>query len=337
MFDYEVLEDKLMPKFPSQKLRLLHVMRYLQEETDELHSVTLNDICAELKKFEISCDRKSIYMDIDALRQSGMDIVLTKGNHFGYFVANRKFELPELKLLVDAVQSSRFITAKKSNQLIGKLESLASVHEGKKLKRQVFVDGRIKAPNESIYYSIDKLYEAIAANRQVTFKYFEYTLNKTMCFRRNGNVYQVSPYALHWDGDNYYLIAHNPEHGITHFRVDKTFEVQICNAERSLPDENLDIVKYVQQSFSMFGGEKDTVTIHFANELIGVAIDRFGKDITIRKVDKLHFAADVQANISPTFLSWVFQFAGKAVITGPEMVIGQMKQMLDQQNSLYFS
>ncbi len=324
-----------MPKFPGQKLRLLHVMRYLQEESDELHSVKLADIAEELKKFDISCDRKSLYMDIEALRHIGMDIVLTKGSHFGYFVANRKFELPELKLLVDAVQSSRFITAKKSNLLIDKLESLASVHEAKKLRRQVFVDGRIKAPNESIYYSIDKLYEAIAANRQVSFKYFEYTLSKTMCFRRNGHVYQVSPYALHWDGDNYYLIAHSDEHGITHFRVDKTYEVSICDEERRLPDANLDIVKYVQQSFSMFGGDKNTVTIHFANELVGVVIDRFGKDIVIQKVDEQHFAAEVQANISSTFLSWIFQFAGKAQIIAPVSVVARMKGMIDEIKGYY--
>lgn len=324
-----------MPKFPNQKLRLLHIMQYLQEETNEQNSATLNDIARELAKYDITCDRKSIYVDIEALRHCGMDIVLTKGNRFGYFWANRTFELAELKLLVDAVQSAKFLTAKKSTQLIGKLESLASTHEAKNLRRQVFIDGRIKAQNESIYYAIDRLYEAISNNRQVSFKYFEYTLTKTMRYRRNGHIYMVSPFALHWDGNKYYLIAHYPEHGITHFRIDKVTDIEIMEDICLDLVENLDLVSYVQQTFSMFSGPTERVAIRFNNDLIGSVIDRFGTDINIQKVDALSFATEVSVNISPSFLSWIFQFAGKAVITAPATVIEQMKQLVDQQCKLY--
>ena len=176
-----------MPKNINQKIRLLHIMRILQQETDELHTATLNEISERLKPYGIGFDRKSLYADVETLREFGMDIVLTKGKRFGYFWANRPFELAELKLLVDAVQSAKFLTAKKSTQLIGKLESLASTHDAKSLRRQVFIDGRIKAQNESVYYAIDKLQEAISKNRQDSFKYFVYTLTKCIRYRRNGH------------------------------------------------------------------------------------------------------------------------------------------------------
>lgn len=324
-----------MIKNNSQKIRLLQIMRILEQETDEQHSATLSEISDRVRPYGISFDRKSLYTDVETLREFGMDIVLTKGNRFGYFWANRTFELAELKLLIDAVQSAKFLTAKKSTQLIGKLESLASTHEAKNLRRQVFIDGRIKAQNESIYYAIDRLHEAISNNRQVSFKYFEYTLTKTMRYRRNGHVYVVSPFALHWDGNKYYLIAHYPEHGITHFRIDKVTDIEIMEDICFDLGDNLDLVSYVQQTFSMFSGPTERVAIRFNNDLIGSVIDRFGTGINIQKVDALSFATEVNVNISPSFLSWIFQFAGKAVITGPATVVEQMKQLVDQQCRLY--
>jgi predicted DNA-binding transcriptional regulator YafY len=324
-----------MPKYPGQKMRLLHVMRYLQAHSDENHTITLKDIVDELHRHGIECDRKSLYVDIEALRQLGMDIVLTKGSHFGYFWANRPFELAEIKLLVDAIQSARFLTAKKSVQLIGKLETLVSSHEAKNLQRQVFIDGRIKAQNESVYYAIDRLHEAIAQKRQVSFKYFEYTLTKTLRYRRNGQVYVVSPYMLHWDGNKYYLVAHYTEHGLTHFRVDKIAEIELmedpCRASGKMPD----LVSYVQQTFSMFGGTSEKVTLRFDNDLIGSVIDRFGTESVIKKVDDQHFSTEVNVTVSPSFFSWVFQFAGKAVVTGPDVVVAQMKQLVEQQCGIY--
>jgi predicted DNA-binding transcriptional regulator YafY len=276
-----------------------------------------------------------LYTDVETLREFGMDIVLTKGNRFGYFWANRPFELAELKLLVDAVQSAKFLTAKKSTLLIGKLESLASTHDAKSLRRQVFIDGRIKAQNESVYYAIDKLHEAISKTRQVSFKYFEYTLTKTMRYRRNGHIYVVSPFALHWDGNKYYLIAYYPEHGITHFRIDKITEIEICEDPCVDLGQDLDLVSYVQKTFSMFGGPTEKVALKFSNDLIGSVIDRFGTDIIIQKVDDQTFSTEVYANISSSFLSWVFQFDGKAVIIGPDAVVEQMKQLVDRQCNIY--
>jgi predicted DNA-binding transcriptional regulator YafY len=310
-------------------------MRYLQAHSDENHTVTLKDILDELHKHGIKCDRKSLYVDIEALRELGMDIVLTKGSHFGYFWANRPFERAEIKLLVDAIQSARFLTAKKSVQLIGKLETLVSSNEAENLQRQVCVDGRIKAQNESVYYAIDRLYEAISQSRQVSFKYFEYTLTKALRYRRNGQVYVVSPYMLHWDGNKYYLIAHYPEHGLTHFRVDKITEIERVEDPCRALSEALDLVSYVQQSFSMFGGTTEKVSLYFDNDLIGSVIDRFGTDCVIRKVDDQHFSTEVGVTISPSFFSWIFQFAGKAVVTGPDIVVTQMRQLVAQQCRIY--
>ena len=324
-----------MLKNTNQRLRLLHIMKALQKESDEQHAISLSEIADRLKPYGISFDRKSLYADVETLREFGMDIVLTKGNHFGYFWANRPFELAELKLLVDAVQSAKFLTAKKSNQLIGKLESLTSTHEAKSLRRQVTSDGRIKAQNESVYYAIDRLHEAISKNRQVSFKYFEYTLTKTMRYRRNGHVYIANPYALHWDGNKYYLIAYYPEHGITHFRVDKITDIEICENPCINIGEGLDLVTYVQKTFSMFGGPTEKVALRFDNDLIGSVIDRFGNDIAIKKANEQTFTTEVYVNVSPSFLSWIFQFAGKAIITGPVLVVEQMKTLVDQQCSLY--
>lgn len=324
-----------MPKNPNQKLRLLFVMKILQENSDEQHPMTLAELGDRLAQLGIAYERKSLYSDIETLRQFGLEIILTKGSHFGYFVVNRIFELPELKLLMDAVQSSRFITSRKSVHLLGKLESLVSIHEARKLKRQVFITGRVKAPNETVYYSIDKLYEAIAANRQISFKYYEYTLGKKRRYRRNGHVYTISPYALHWDGDNYYLIAHNPERGLAHFRVDKISAITDVEAERVPMDNQLDLVQYVNRSFAMFVGTDEVVTVRFANDLIGVVIDRFGVEIRIQPDDKAHFLADLPVNVSQTFLSWLFQFGPKAVITAPADVVRQMQGRLHELHQVY--
>lgn len=324
-----------MPKYPGQKMRLLYVMQYLQAHSDEAHAVTLKDIVDELQRHNIACDRKSLYVDIEALRCFGMDIVLTKGSRFGYFWANRPFELAEIKILIDAIQSARFLTGRKSRQLIGKLETLASTHEANSLHRQVYIERRIKAQNESVYYAVDRLHEAISSNRKVSFKYYEYTLTKTLRYRRNGQVYQVSPYMLHWDGNKYYLIAHYPEHGLTHFRVDKIADIEMMEEPGRASGKKPDMVSYVQQTFSMFGGPTEKVVLRFANDLIGSVIDRFGTDIVIQKVDDQQFSTEVNVTISPSFFSWIFQFAGKAVVTGPDEAVAQMKQLLEQQCRIY--
>ena len=223
-----------MPRESSQKLKLLYVMRYLLRSSDEAHPVTVQQIIDFLSGEGIPAERKSIYDDVEALRRFGLDIIQAKiGRQSGYYVGSREFELPELKLLVDSVQSSKFITYKKTLTLIRKIESLASVYEAQLLSRQVYVKNRIKTMNESIYYNVDEIHTGIARDRRIRFRYFDYTVSKERRFRRDGGYYVVSPFALTWDDENYYLVAYDSEAGIIkHFRVDKMLDIGILDEAR---------------------------------------------------------------------------------------------------------
>ena len=317
-----------MAKGANQKLKILYLMKILLEKTDEENTLTLNEIIVELEKYGIAAERKSIYDDIEALRCYGIDIATRKSKTTDYFVANRLFELPELKLLVDAVQCSKFVTCKKSNDLIKKIESLASTHQAMLLHRQVYVADRIKTMNESIYYNVDKLHTAIAENKQVLFKYFEYTINKEKKFRKNGENYIVSPYALSWDDENYYLVTFSEKYSdFTHYRVDRMCDIEIINQPRAkLPDnEYFNIADYSKKVFNMFGGTEETAKIRFDNSLVNAVIDRFGKDITLDKVDENNFAVRINVAISSTFFAWIFQFGSKVRILSPENVLEKYK------------
>lgn len=308
------------------------------EKTDEDNTITLNEMIAELEKYGITAERKSIYDDIESLRQYGIDITTRKTKTTDYFVANRLFEMPELKLLVDAVQCSKFITHKKSNELIKKIESFASVHQAMQLQRQVYVANRTKTLNESIYYNVDKLHLAIAENRQVSFKYFEYTVNKEKKFRKNGEKYITSPYALSWDDENYYLITYSEKYGdFTHYRVDKMADIEINEQARvKLPDgEHFNIAEYSKKVFNMFGGEEETVKIQFDNSLVNVVIDRYGKDITIERADENNFIVRIKVAVSSTFFAWIFQFGEKVKILSPECVVEKYAESLNKLTSLY--
>ena len=222
-----------MARSANQKLKLLYLYRILIEQTDEDHPLSVQELIAQLAQYNIQAERKSIYDDLDALARFGVDVQCRKGRSPGWFVGGRDFELPELKLLVDAVQSSRFITRKKSDALIRKLERLASVYQARQLQRQVFVSGRIKVMNESIYYNVDKLHAAIASKRAITFQYFDYNMYRQKVFRRNGSRYTVSPYGLIWNNDNYYLVAYDSEHRqMRHYRVDKMAEITVTRLPR---------------------------------------------------------------------------------------------------------
>lgn len=208
-----------MAKSTNQKLKLLYLLKMLNEKTDEENTMTINDMIAELNRYGITAERKSIYDDLDALRYYGLDIASRKSKTTDYYVASRLFELPELKLLVDAVQCSKFVTHKKSNELIMKIESLASCRQAQSLQRQVFVSNRVKTINESIYYNVDRLHAAIADNKKVSFKYFDYDIKKEKVFRKNGDKYTVSPYALSWDDENYYLISFSSKYNGKRFKT----------------------------------------------------------------------------------------------------------------------
>ena len=271
-----------MAKSSNQKLKLLYIVRYLMQRSDEEHPVSTAAIIEELAKNDISAERKSIYDDIEALRHFGLDIIQLKGKNGGYYIGERDFELPELKLLVDSIQSSKFITEDKTYKLIKKIEGLASEYDGQLLQRQVYVTNRVKSMNESIYYAVDVVSDAITQNRKIRYKYFEYTVEKERRFRHNGAFYEVSPFALIWDDENYYLVAYDQNsETIKHYRVDKMEHVKLSQESRDGKEmfDEFDMALYSKSVFGMFGGELTEVTLRFENSMVGVVADRFGKNI----------------------------------------------------------
>ena len=320
-----------MPKSPNQKLKLLYLLRILSEETDDQHGLSLKEIADRLKLYDIKADRKTLYQDFEDLRLFGADIIRQhQGRNVLYSLASREFELPELKLLVDSVQASRFITEKKSRQLIQKLESLVSRHEATQLTRQVILSGRVKTMNESIYYTVDKIHAAISKNCQIRFQYFQWTMDEEMELRRGGADYTVSPWALIYDNENYYLVAYDAvDEKIKHYRVDKMLKISLREKEprqgRDLFDKKM-IPDYATQHFGMYGGDLRYVTIEAENSLAGVFIDRFGKDIILSKSSPTRFAFTTRVEVSRQFLGWIIGLGPGVRITGPEPVVDMMRQ-----------
>lgn len=325
-----------MPRFANQKLKCLYLMDFLLQNSDEQHAVTVAQMAEYLAQRGISAERKSLYSDLEALRQWGLDVEYRKSPDSGYYVASRRFQLPELKLLVDAVQSSRFITRKKTDQLIRKVEGLASCHQARQLQRQVYVTGRIKAMNESIYYTVDALHEAIDAGKQIRFHYFEWALGRgrervEKRLRRDGGWYQVSPRALIWDNENYYLVAYDSQSGqVRHYRVDKMQDLSVTDLPREGDGRDFDPAAYAGSLFGMFHGELETVRLRFDNSLIGVVADRFGREVFLRPDGEAHFVVTAKVAVSPQFLSWVFGFGGQAEILSPEPVRQQFLDLITE-------
>lgn len=329
-----------MAKGTNQKLKLIYLIKILLEKTDDEHSITMTEILEALAAHDITAERKSIYTDFESIRELGIDVIgEQKGKMFYYHVSGRQFELAELKLLVDAIQSSRFITARKSNELIKKLESMASIHEAKQLQRQVYVAGRIKTMNESIYYNVDEIHNAIAANKKIRFQYFKWNVKKEMELRKDGAFYEVSPWALSWDDENYYLIAYDTAAGkIKHYRVDKMLKISCLKDQRDGKElfEKFDMAAYARKSFGMFGGEEQYVKLLCENSLSNVIVDRFGKDILMIPVDDTHFHVNVKVAVSEPFLGWVFALGDKIRIVAPENVVEQMKENVKAAYEKYF-
>lgn len=310
----------------------------LEEKTDEENTMSINAMIAELERYGVSAERKSIYDDLEVLKHYGLDIASKKSKTTEYFVASRLFELPELKLLVDAVQCSKFVTHKKSNELIKKIESLASYRQAQSLQRQVYVSNRVKTINESIYYNVDRLHAAIAENKKVCFKYFDYDIKKEKVFRKNGDKYAVSPYALSWDDENYYLITFSSKYNdFTHYRVDRMTDIDLIEEERDpLPErEHFDIAEYTKKVFNMFGGEEVLVQLQFDNSLVNAVIDRFGKDVVIGKIDECSFYIWIKVAVSSTFFAWLSQFGSKVKILSPDIVIEKYKSSMRDILTLY--
>lgn len=323
-------------KSSNQKLKLLYLMKILLEKTDEEHTLTVAQLIEELERYGVSAERKSIYDDLECLRTYGLDICSVKAKSFGYFVASRDFELPELKLLVDSVQASKFITKKKSLELISKIEGLTSHNNAIKLRRQVFVANRVKTVNEKIYYNVDIIHEAISENCQITFKYFELDVDKKKVYRKNGGLYTESPLALSWDDENYYMIVYKKKYGsFAHYRVDKMESISIIDEKRQLPEESFDLSEYTKSVFSMFGGNEVKVSVKFHNSLAGVVFDRFGTEVPTLRVDDEHFLCNMNVAVSPVFLGWLVGLGDKAEIISPDSVVSEMKEHLEKLKALY--
>ena len=316
-----------MPKSANQKLKILYLMDMLMSETDEEKGLTMAEILARLEAAGVKAERKSIYDDLDALGQYGIDILTKRDKTVEYYVADRKFELPELKLLVDAVQSSKFITEKKSTELIGKLEGLTSRNQAKALHRQVFVTNRVKTQNESIYYNVDALHTAILEKRKVSFKYFDYNAEKKRVFRKDEKaekgerVYVVDPLGLSWDDENYYLITYSEKYdGYTHYRVDRMAGISVLDEPRGDGEKitGFDIVNYCKRVFNMFGGDDVRVELTVDNDLINAMIDRFGKDVILYPNSDTTVRVIASATRSGTFFGWLTQFGSKVLIDAPD-------------------
>ena len=317
-----------MAKGKNQKLKLLYLAKILKEETDETHGLTMPEIIARLDAYDIEAQRKSLYQDIVALNNFGYDIVKQMDGYRTYYhMVSRDFELAELKFLVDAIQSSRFMTVKKTNELIGKLEALLSEHDARLLNRQVYVAGRVKSMNETIYYSVDKIHTAINENKQVTFQYFRWNVDVEQELRHDGEKYKVSPWALVFDDENYYLIAYDDkEQKIKHYRVDKMLNLEVTMTKRKGARifKNLDKAQYTKKCFGMFGGEEERVVLRCHNDMANVIIDRFGIGTRLMKVDDEHFEVRVDVQISDQFFGWIIALGDGVEIVGPEDVVEKM-------------
>lgn len=329
-----------MPRSDKQKLKLMYLIKLFEERTDVSHGLSMTDIIEALSEEGITAERKSIYADISALNEFGFDIVKdNEGKACVYKLVERDFEIAELKLLVDAVQSSKFITESKSNKLIKKIEGLASNNEAKSLHRQVYVANRIKTTNESVYYNVDDIQKAISENHKVSFQYFQWNPNKEKELRHNGMRYEISPWALTWDDENYYMVGYDSkERKIKHYRVDKMLKIEIMadsKREGKALFKDMDMAVYSKKIFGMFGGVEETVVLECKNGISGVIIDRFGTEVDIIKRATDSFTVRVNVQISPQFLGWVFSLGENIKIVSPDSVIERMRDEIARIQGIY--
>ena len=319
-----------MSRGTNQKFKFTYLMKIMLEKTDDEHSLTMPQIMEELEKYDVTAERKSIYTDFqDMAEKFGVEIIKEQiGRETYYHVGAREFELAEVKLLIDAIQSSKFITQTKSRELITKIKSFVSEHQAKQLQRQVYINDRVKTMNESVYYNVDDIHTAINQNKKIRFKYFKWDINTKLVPRHNGDWFIVSPWALTWDDENYYMVAFDDlDSKIKHYRVDKMMHISIEEEKRSGRDvfRNFDMAEYSKATFGMYQGQKAKVKIQFANYMCGVFIDRFGKDISFRPIDDEHSELHVDVNVSPQFFGWIFSLGKDVKVTGPSEVVERMK------------
>ncbi len=327
-----------MPKSDNQKLKIFYILDYLQRNSHEEHPVRAGDLVSMLERQHgISCERKTIYSDIAALQDYGVDIVSAPGKNGGYYIGSRNFELPELKLLIDAVQSSRYLTEKKSRELIEKLCNQCNEYDARLMRRDVLVSGRVKSMNETIYYNVDAIQEAIAGNRVIRFRYFDWGIDGKRHFRDRD--YEASPYGLCQDNENCYLLAHSPRHGVTSYRVDRMIDIQLTDDPRTPCPEltGAALTEHANRLFQMYSGEAVTVKLRFHRELTNVVMDRFGRDTILIPDGEDAFVFTVRVAVSPMFLSWVIGFGRKAKILFPASVVEECQRLCREAMDQYAS
>lgn len=325
-----------MPKSENQKQKLLYILKFFYEETDEEHTLTVNEIIAKLERNGISAARRSVYDDIRVLQDFGVDIVMRKSKTCEYFLGSRLFEMAELKILIDSVQSSRFITKKKSESLIRKLKNLVSKPHAREFSGQIHTYDRIKSMNESIFYNVDTLHNAIASNRKITFRYFDYNIKREKVYRKNGEKYCTNPMALTFDNENYYLIAYNEKYeDFVHYKADRMTDIAVSEERRSMPKKPFNAANYVKPIFSMFDGEIEHITAVFDAAYLNVVIDRFGENVRLTELEDDCFRADFQAAVSPTFIAWIIGFGAGALIISPQWVADEVKRLALEVSEMY--
>lgn len=316
-----------MPKSPNQKLKLLYILRILWECTDENHGIGMEEIIRRLSAYDIEAERKSIYDDFDMLERFGFDVVMTKnGQKTVYSLVGRDISVGEMKLLVDAVQSSRFLTRKRSDELTEKLTHMLSSYERASLKRQVQVTGRVKMMNEGVLISIDSIHSAISQNRCISFEYLEWNDQRRLVLRKGGNKVHISPWAMVWDNEFYYLLAYDPQRAaLRHYRVDKIRHVEIEELPREGREcfEDAEIETYVEQRFSMFAGDKEAITVICEKQFLGPFIDRFGSDLSIRR-DGERYRLHFHVAVTDVFFGWLAGLGSSVEIAEPAYVRDRM-------------
>lgn len=320
-----------MPRSEKQKLKLYYVIDIMKKYTDEDHTISISEIIERLAELGVRAERKSIYRDFEAMETLGYDIIQVHTKSFRYYLANHDFETAEIRMLVDAVQASRFITKKKSNELIKKLEGLTTVYNANVLQSQVFVTNRIKASNESIYYNVDRIHNAIHCNAKIAFLYFDWDIGKRKVFRRDGEKYIISPWMLIWNNENYYLIGYESEtKQIKHYRVDRMLSIDVMSdlkRDGKKAFSSIDVAQYAKKFFGMYNGEITTVELNCERDMTNAVVDKFGTDIKLIPQENKTFNVRVEVAVSPVFLSWVFMFGGRIRIVSPDSVADDLKKL----------
>lgn len=326
------------------KLKLLYVKDFLDKQSDEEHPVSVEDINEMLLAKEIECERKSIYSDVKTLKEYGMDILSVRQPKTGYCVCSRDFELPELRLLIDAVQAANFITPKKTKELIKKIGTLCSVSQAKMLEKQVYIEKRHKCSNEEIYYNIDIINRAIQSGKRISFIYQKRQLdtaeNKVVTEEKE---FSVSPYAMIWSNDHYYLIANNQKYNnLMHTRIDRMKKVEILEerarkfSEVSPYKSYFDSADYSGKIFNMFSGDTQTLEMLCDNSMLEEIVDRFGNNALIRTGDdETRFLVDTKCVISEGLVSWIMQFGGRIEVLEPASLREQVKTRAEEIARMY--